>query len=224
MLELTLVQKIAVWILPVLFALTLHEFAHGWVAHKLGDPTAKLLGRVSLNPFKHVDPLGTIVLPMLLLSLGGLILGWAKPTPITWQNLRHPRRGMALVALAGPLANLIMAGIWLGIGKLGALVISQFNNSIGYLLFFMGQAGIAINCVILVLNLLPLPGLDGSKIITSLLPAKVGNFYNRLEPYAFFILLALILLPPYPPGLLGALLSPIINSLISILIWPLNLA
>jgi Zn-dependent protease len=217
MLELTLIQKITVAILPILFALTLKECAHGWVAAKLGDPTAKLLGRVSFNPFKHIDLLGTLILPLLLMSIGGFIFGWAKPIPITWQNLRHPKRDMAFVALAGLFANIIMAILWLGIAKLGAVTIPLLTN-IGYLLFFMGQTGIIINIIIMVLNLLPLPNLDGSRILISLLPSGVEKFYHKMESYSLFIFIGVLLLPPFPPGLLGYLISPIINSIISSLV------
>lgn len=220
--ELSLAQKIVVWILPILFAITLHEFAHGWAASKLGDPTAKLLGRVTLNPFKHIDPIGSVILPLALLAIGGFIFGWAKPVPITWQNLKHPKRDVMLVALAGPTANLLMAILWLGIAKIGMLLLPAVSN-IGYLLFFMGQAGIAINAIIMVINLLPLPGLDGSRVITGILPNRVAAFYQRLEPYSILIFIGLLILPPFPPGLLAYLISPIISFIVGILILPLNL-
>ncbi len=220
--ELTIIQQITVAILPILFALSLHEFAHGWTASKLGDPTAKLLGRVTINPFKHIDPIGTVILPILLLALGGFIFGWAKPIPITWQNLRRPKRDIAIVALAGPVANLLMAIIWIGIAKLGSLMIPQISN-IGYLLFFMGQTGLIINVIIMVLNLLPLPSLDGSRVLMGILPTKVSAFYSHLEPYGLFIFLALLLLPPHPPGLLGYLISPLIKFFITVLANPFGL-
>src|SRR5512139_1519217 len=110
--ELSVIQRVAVWAIPVLFAITVHEVAHGFVAMRLGDPTAKMLGRLTLNPIKHIDPLGTVVLPLLMLMMGGFIFGWAKPVPVTWENLRHPKRDMALVAAAGPISNLLMALFW----------------------------------------------------------------------------------------------------------------
>ena len=122
MMELSLIQKIAVWSLPVLFAITVHEVAHGWVARRLGDPTAFMMGRLTLNPLKHIDPVGTVVVPLVLLMLGGFIFGWAKPVPVTWQNLRQPKRDMALVALAGPGANLLMAIGWGIVAKIGFLI------------------------------------------------------------------------------------------------------
>lgn len=208
--ELTIVQKITVWVLPILFAITIHEVAHGWVALKLGDPTAKFLGRLSLNPFKHMDPMGTVILPLILLSLGGIIFGWAKPIPINQQNLRNPKRDMAFVALAGPLSNLLMAIIWLFIAKLGILI-APWTKDASSLFILMGQAGIVINIVLLVLNLIPIPPLDGSRVISSILPSKAASAYNRLEAYGFFILLALILLPLHGPSFLSSILSPLVG-------------
>lgn len=209
MIELSLVQKITVWILPVLFAITVHEVAHGWMASKLGDTTAKMLGRLTLNPFKHIDLIGTIILPILLLFIGGFIFGWAKPVPVTWQNLKHPKRDMAFVALAGPMANFIMAFIWTLVIKLGLISIPLLGDA-GYLLAYMGQAGIIINVVLMVLNLLPIPPLDGSRILISLLPARLGEGLSRIEPYGFFIILGLL-----ATGLLSHILSPFIRLLIN---------
>jgi Zn-dependent protease len=224
MLELTLVQKITVWVLPVLFAVTLHEVAHGWVACKLGDPTAKMLGRVSFNPFKHVDPIGTIILPMSLLALGGIIFGWAKPVPITWQNLKHPRRDMALVSLAGPVANLLMALLWGLLAKLGLICLGYWDYMGLSLLVLMGKAGLLINIMLMALNLLPLPPLDGGRIFMSLLPKRAAAAYSRIEPYGFFILLALVLLPPNAPSLLSYLLSPCVAFLLTLSSQILGLA
>lgn len=191
--QLTLIQLIAVWALPIIFAITLHEAAHGWIASKLGDNTAKLLGRVSLNPIRHIDPIGTILVPisMLLLSKGRMVFGWAKPVPIDWRNLKNPRRDTALVALAGPMANFAMAIAWAAIEKLSTFLLPN-----GYqwakALFYMGDAGITINLVLMVLNLLPIPPLDGSRILASFLPQKAANFFNSLEPYGFLILILLL--------------------------------
>jgi len=200
--ELTTVQRIAVWVLPVLFAITVHEVAHGWVARRLGDPTAFMLGRLTLNPIKHIDPVGTVLVPLALLMLGGFVFGWAKPVPVTWENLRHPKRDMALVAAAGPGANLVMALLWALVMKLGMLLEGSVN-AVAIPLLYMGFAGITINLVLMVLNLLPLPPLDGGRVVAGLLPGRLSWQYGRLEPYGLMILLALLFL-----GLLGKLLQP----------------
>lgn len=191
MYELSLAQKIAVSVLPILFAITLHEVAHGWVARKLGDPTAFMLGRLSLNPLRHIDPIGTVLVPLLLVVMGGFIFGWAKPVPVTWENLRHPRRDMALVALAGPMANLLMAFAWAVVAKVGfwTMAISPMP---GQMLILMGGIGIFINLVLMVLNLLPLLPLDGGRIVSSLLPGPAAVKFDRIEPYGFIILLGLL--------------------------------
>jgi Zn-dependent protease len=200
--ELTMVQKIAVWAIPVLFAITLHEVAHGWVARKLGDPTAEMLGRLTLNPLKHIDPIGTVLIPLLLLVLGGFIFGWAKPVPVTAQNLRNPRRDMAIVAAAGPLSNLLMAIFWVLILKL-ALVYGASMPQIATPLSYMGIAGVTINLVLMVLNLVPLPPLDGGRVVNGLLPPRLSWQYSRIEPYGFFIILALL-----ATGALSYIISP----------------
>jgi Zn-dependent protease len=189
--DLTLAQSISISVLPLLFAITLHEVAHGWMASKLGDNTAKAQGRLSLNPLRHIDPVGTLLVPGLLLALGGFIFGWAKPVPVNWERLRHPRRDMALVALAGPLANLAMAFGW---GLLLRLAIA-LPDGLAYVsvpLAWMGKAGIAINVVLMLLNLLPIPPLDGSRVLSSLLPVRAAIQYGRIEPYGFWILLILM--------------------------------
>lgn len=194
-------QSFAIWILPVLFAVTLHEVAHGWMAKRLGDPTAQRLGRLSLNPIKHIDPIGTVLVPGLLLLMGtGFIFGWAKPVPITWGNLRQPRRDMALVALAGPGANLLMALMWAAIGRFAPYLPSMWAARP---LFYMSIAGITVNIVLMVLNLLPLPPLDGSRIFSALLPGRLAWRYNQLEPYGLWILLLLV-----GTGALGWILGP----------------
>jgi Zn-dependent protease len=200
--ELNLVQRLAVWAVPVLFAITVHEVAHGWVAKHLGDPTAEMLGRLTLNPLKHIDPLGTILVPTLLLFLGGFIFGWAKPVPVTYENLHHPKRDMALVAAAGPLANLLMALIWALVLKSGLLLSGTFDW-VALPLVYMGGAGIAINIVLMVLNLLPVPPLDGGRVLTGLLPGPLSWQLSRIEPYGFLILLTLL-----ATGMLGRLLGP----------------
>lgn len=200
MLELTLIQKIAVWALPVIFAITVHEVAHGWVANRLGDPTARMLGRLTLNPIKHIDPIGTVLVPAVLLALGGFMFGWAKPVPVTAQNLKNPRRDMAIVAAAGPAVNLIMAVLWALVARFAQFLPSE---SLAMPLTYMGFAGISINILLAVLNLLPIPPLDGGRVVSNLLPPRASAQYDQIEPYGFFILLGLII-----TGALGYLLGP----------------
>lgn len=207
MLEITLVQKIVAWVLPVLFAITVHETAHGWVALRLGDKTAMMLGRLTLNPIKHIDPLGTILIPGLMYMMVGFVFGWAKPVPITWQNLKQPKRDMVLVAAAGPIANLLMAILWALVIRIGLLM-----GDSGLALVFMGVAGIFINTILMVLNLLPLPPLDGGRVMTGLLPGPLAYRFSRIEPYGFLILVALLV-----TGLLGALLWPVIEFFIGLM-------
>lgn len=202
---LTLPQYVAIALLPLLFAITLHEVAHGWVAKYLGDPTAQRLGRLTLNPIKHIDPIGTLLVPGLLLMVGGVIFGWAKPVPVTWENLRHPKRDMALVAIAGPGANLLMALLWAAIAKLGT-VLPETLAWASSPMIYMGHFGIVINAVLMVLNLLPLPPLDGGRVAVGVLPDRVGWQLGRIEPYGFFILLGLLL-----TGVLGKIIGPPID-------------
>lgn len=200
-----MVQKIAIWALPVLFAITLHEVAHGWAARALGDRTAEMLGRLSLNPIKHIDPIGSVVLPLILLiTPGSFMFGWAKPVPVSFRNLKNPRRDMALVAIAGPLSNLVMA---LGWGVLTKIAISMNpEEGIWLGLLLMGHAGIVINLLLMVLNLLPFPPLDGGRVLTGLLPETQARVLDRIEPYGLIVLLALMF-----TGMLG-----------KIMIWPLK--
>ena len=205
--DLTAIQRFSVWVLPVLFAITVHEVALGWVAMKLGDGTAKMMGRLTLNPLKHIDPIGTVIVPGFLMLVGGFVFGWAKPVPVNWENLGSPRRDMALVALAGPAANLIMAIFWailMGIG----LNFAENSQSWMYPLVLMGTAGISINLVLMVLNLLPILPLDGGRVLGSILPPAIAAKYAYLENYGLFIVLALLYF-----GVLSSLLSPPINML-----------
>lgn len=208
MYELNLIQKIAVWALPVLFAITLHEAAHGYVAKRFGDPTAYMMGRVTLNPLKHIDPIGTVLLPMLGLALGGFLFGWAKPVPVNFGKLRNPRQGMRWVAAAGPLANFAMAIGWLLLFKLAVVM----NNGYSEPLALMSQAGMQINVVLMVLNLMPLLPLDGGRIVESFLPPRLAYSYSRLEPYGMWILLALVL-----SGLLSPILRPFVGLMYDLL-------
>ncbi len=191
--ELTLIQRIAVWILPVIFAITVHEVAHGWVAKKFGDNTASNLGRLTLNPIKHIDLVGTIIIPaLLLISFTGYIFGWAKPVPVIPQNFKRPRQTMAIVALAGPISNLLMAVAWAIIMRLGTMVFNS-SETIALPLIYSGVAGISINLVLALINLIPIPPLDGGRIIAGVLPEKLAFYYNYLERFGFIILLALLL-------------------------------
>lgn len=208
--ELTIIQKIAVWAIPILFAISLHEVAHGWVASFFGDQTARLSGRLSLNPLKHIDPVGTVIVPILMLMVSNFIFGWAKPVPVDPRNLRHPRRDMAIVALAGPLSNLVMAVFWAFIIKLGAWAQMSDYASSGVPLMLMGQAGVMINVVLAVLNLIPLPPLDGSKILSSVLPRRAAYYFSMVEPYSFLILILLLF-----TGALSYVMSPAVFFLIN---------
>jgi Zn-dependent protease len=194
------VQNVIVWALPVIFAITLHEVAHGWAARTLGDPTAKMLGRLSLNPLRHVDPVGTVLVPGMMLLIGGFIFGWAKPVPVDARNFRSPRVDMALVALAGPAANLVMALAWGLLFKYAVTVDAQAGTWYG--LRLMARAGLLINVSLMALNMLPLPPLDGSRVLMGLLPEHAARNYSRLEPYGLYILLGMTAVP----GLLGAVL------------------
>lgn len=207
---LTTIQQICVWALPVLFAITLHEAAHGWSAYKLGDPTAKLLGRVSLNPLVHIDPIGSILMPLLIgLSTNfTMMFGWAKPVPVTYENLKNKRRDVILVALAGPMANILMALMW-GIG-LKSFSGGAESSSIFQFFVYSSMAGIAINLILFALNILPIPPLDGSKVVSSLLPRRYAYHYDKIEPYGFLILLVLMW-----TNLLGMILQPIVKTLFS---------
>ncbi len=212
--ELSLIQLLIIWVPPVLFAVTLHEVAHGWVARGLGDRTAELFGRLSLNPLKHIDPIGTILLPGLLYITSGFIFGWAKPVPVTWKNLKSPRRDMALVALAGPAANLLMLLGWIGVIKLGQTLEMRFFSEP---LIYMGLAGIIVNSALMVLNLLPLPPLDGSRVLQALLPGPLARWYGELEPYGLLILLLLL-----ASGLLGRLFEPVLGIIEQIIQYVLG--
>ena len=204
---LSLIQNIAVWVVPVLLAITLHEAAHAWVANRCGDPTAKVLGRLSINPLRHVDLIGTVIVPLLVgvLSQFQFIFGWAKPVPINWRLLRKPRRDMALVASAGPISNLIMALLWATCFKIASMLHPESSHTALFMLL-SGQAGIIINLVLAFLNLIPIPPLDGSRIIASILPPRQAIHYLKLEPFGFFILLALLF-----SGALNGLLSPMLS-------------
>ena len=204
-----IIQGIAIYALPVIFAITVHEAAHGYVARHFGDLTAEKAGRISLNPLRHIDPFGTILLPLMMflaskLVMGnGLLFGWAKPVPVNFNQLRQPKKNMLWVAAAGPGANLLMAFFWAAIIKFG---ISVPDGTYAKPMILMGIAGIEINVVLMVLNLLPLPPLDGGRIAVSLLPNKLAWKFAQIEPYGFVILLVLLV-----SGVLGVVLWPLIT-------------
>jgi len=210
---LSLIQYAAIAALPLLFAITVHEVAHGWVALRYGDRTAQMLGRLTLNPLKHIDPVGTVLVPAILLLAGGFIFGWANPVPVDWRNLRHPKRDMAIVAVAGPLANLGMAVVWALIAKLG-LALGAASAWFAVPLILMGKVGVLLNLILMVLNLLPLPPLDGGRVLVGLLPDKLAWQVSRVEPYGFFILVALMI-----TGLLGTIIGPPIMALERMLVF-----
>lgn len=209
MFEMSIMQKIAIWALPVLFAITGHEVAHGYVASLFGDQSAKLSGRLTLNPAKHIDPIGTLLVPGLLLLFGNFIFGWAKPVPVDARNMRNPRTDMAIVSAAGPIANLLMALFWAGVAKLGFFLTSM-ESWFSVPLIYMGKAGIMINIVLGVLNCLPIPPLDGARVLYNILPGRVGWYLYRLEPYGIVILLLLMM-----TGVLSAVMGPIVVWLIN---------
>jgi len=208
MLELTLIQKIAIGILPIILAVTVHEAAHGFVANYFGDNTAKMLGRLTLNPIKHIDWLGTVVVPLVMYVLTQFIFGWAKPVPIDPRNFRNPRRDMFLVAAAGPASNILMALGWAGLTAIG---IHGLPSGSWYAepLALMGQIGIFVNLLLAIFNLLPLPPLDGGRMLVSVLPADAAAKVSALEAWGFPILLLLLF-----TGALSAILVPVMTTLL----------
>jgi Zn-dependent protease len=200
-----LAQTLAIYALPVLFAITLHEAAHGYVARHFGDMTAHAQGRISLNPVRHIDILGTIVVPLVILFLSGykFLFGWAKPVPVNYSALRKPRQHMAWVAAAGPGANLVMALIWAVLLKLAVMLPkSMFSDFLG----LMAQAGILVNLVFMFLNLLPILPLDGGRILASLLPSRAAWQYAKLEPWGLPLLVVLLL-----TNVLNIVLEPLVG-------------
>jgi Zn-dependent protease len=218
--ELSTIQKIAVMAMPLVFSIVFHEVAHGWVANRLGDPTARDLGRLTLNPISHIDLFGTIIMPLLLFVVtdGRMLFGYAKPVPINPNNFKDPKKGMALSSLAGPGVNIVMAVIcsfllrvvmagFEGVAPEPAW--SWFSVPVTLMLGY----GIIINVVLAVLNMIPIPPLDGSRVVYWLLPARLASVYYRLEPYGTFLLMGLIML-----GVLGKIMTPLIRPLLGLLL------
>lgn len=207
--EFSTVQKISLYLLPILTAIIVHEVAHGWVADKFGDKTARLAGRLTLNPIPHIDPIGTVALPLLCLLLpGGFIFGWAKPVPVDARNMRSPRLDMGIVAAAGPLSNLLMAFGWAYLARYGG----EINTWFGVPLSYMGIAGMEINVMLGVLNFLPIPPLDGGRVLMSLLPPRLAWQLHKIEHYGFIILIVLMV-----SKVLSLILMPIIYGLLQII-------
>jgi Zn-dependent protease len=205
-----IIKNIAIYAIPVIFAVTVHEAAHGYVAKYFGDPTAYMLGRVTLNPIKHIDPIGTIALPILLLlvSSGGMLFGYAKPVPVNFSQLRKPKQHMLWVAAAGPGANLVMMIIWALLFKFG---ISNAAGELSEPLVLIAKAGIIINASLMVLNLLPILPLDGGRITVSLLPMSLARPYAQLEQYGMFIVIGLL-----ATGILSQIMSPLMGIVLGI--------
>lgn len=187
--------KIVIAALPILLAITVHEAAHGYAARHFGDMTAERMGRISLNPLRHIDPFGTIILPALTVMLGGILFGWAKPVPVNFRNLRNPKQDMLWVAAAGPLSNLAMAVMWAILLNISG----HLPPSVGAFLALTSQVGISINVVLMVINLIPIPPLDGGRIMVSLLPMHLAVKFQQLEQYGMLILIAFLLLLTQTP-------------------------
>ncbi|MBI3418559.1 MAG: site-2 protease family protein [Proteobacteria bacterium] len=200
-----ILQQVLIWLVPGLLAITLHEVAHGWVASRLGDPTARDAGRLTLNPIRHIDPVGTLLLPgLMLLAHLPFLFGWAKPVPVDFRRLRGGRWGVLLVAMAGPLANLAMMGLWLGLAR---VAMAQPGSDV---LLQVALSGVAINLVLMLFNLAPIPPLDGGRALGALLPEALARPYRRLEPFGFLIVVALL-----ATGVFAKVFTPALEFLFS---------
>jgi len=204
------IQRISVYVIPVIFAITVHEAAHGYTARHFGDMTAAAAGRITLNPIRHIDPVGTLLVPTITMLLGGILFGWAKPVPVNFSRLRNPKRDMLWVAAAGPGANLVMTLLWAMAIKIAPTLPAYAATPVA----LMGAAGIMINTVLMVLNLLPLPPLDGGRIAVSLLPHPWAMRFAKIEPYGFIILLLLMF-----TNILGIIMWPLILATLQLISW-----
>ncbi len=207
------VRTLSMAAVPLLFAITLHEVAHGWMARRFGDRTAELLGRLSLNPLKHVDPVGTVIVPLLMLAMGGFIFGWAKPVPVNARALRDPRRNMIPIAAAGPAANVLMAFGWVLLFRL-ADGLGQLPDGVVEFLQEMCGKGLFFNILLAVFNLLPIPPLDGARMLRGVVPETAGRRLDAIEPYGLIIVLALLAL-----GILDRVLGPLFYAVQDFVLW-----
>lgn len=201
--------QLSIWAFPVLAAIVFHEVAHGWVAYRLGDPTAADMGRLTLNPLSHIDLVGTVLLPAVLLWAGAPVFGYAKPVPVDYDNLKDPRRDMVRVALAGPGANLVLALLSLVLLKLILVTDSAATGSLASYLWYMGVAGVRINVMLALFNVLPVPPLDGGRVLVGLLPEPQATQVARVEPFGILIVVALLM-----TGVLSYTLAPLGDSVI----------
>lgn len=207
----TKLELIALAAIPVIFAIIFHEIAHGWMASRLGDNTARDLGRLSPNPLKHIDPVGTILVPVVMVLLLGFAFGWAKPVPINWKNLQNPRRDMVKIAVAGPTANLAMALFW-GLCMKIATLMPDSLQSVSHIVLEMAYIGVIINTILMVFNMIPIPPLDGGRVAVGLLPAAIANPLARVEPFGILIIVILLMSKVIVP-----VIKPILNASLTII-------